>query len=41
MKGRNLKCMILDMYFCASKKIGLPRSFKEITDMFGIEEKKN
>ena len=40
MKGRNLKCMILAMYFCASKKNGLPRSFKEIADMFGIEEKK-
>ena len=40
MKGRNLKCMILAMYFCSSKNLGYSKSFKEISDIFGIEEKK-
>ena len=40
MKGRNLKCMILAMYFCSSKNLGYSKSFKEIADIFNIEEKK-
>ena len=40
MKGRNLKTMICAMYFIASRKKGLSKSFKEISKMFGIEEKR-
>lgn len=40
MKGRNLKCMILAMYFCSSKNLGVSKSFKEISDIFNIDEKK-
>jgi len=40
MKGRNLKCMILAMYFCSSKNLGVSKSFKEISDIFDIDEKK-
>ena len=40
MKGRNLKTMICAMYFIASRKSGLSKSFKEISNMFGIEEKR-
>ena len=32
--------MILAMYFCASKNLGYSKSFKEIADIFKIEEKK-
>ena len=40
MKGRNLKTMICAMYFIASRKANLSKSFKEISKMFGIEEKR-
>ena len=40
MKGRNLKTMICAMYFIASRKANLSKSFKEISKMFGVEEKK-
>ena len=40
MKGRNLKTMICAMYFIASRKANLSKSFKEIAKMFGIEEKR-
>ena len=40
MKGRNLKCMILAMYYCASKNEGVSLSFKEIANRFNFEEKK-
>ena len=40
MKGRNLKTMICAMYFIASRKSNLSKSFKEISKMFGIEEKR-
>ena len=40
MKGRNLKCMILAMYYCASKNCGVSLSFKEIASRFNYEEKK-
>jgi transcription initiation factor TFIIB len=40
MKGRNLKTMICAMYFIASRKANLSKSFKEISKMFGVEEKR-
>ena len=40
MKGRNLKTMICAMYFIASKKSNLSKSFKEISKMFWVEEKR-
>ena len=40
MKGRNLKTMICAMYFIASRKANLSKSFKEISKMFNIEEKR-
>jgi len=40
MKGRNLKTMICAMYFIASRKVNLSKSFKEISKIFGVEEKK-
>ena len=40
MKGRNLRCMILAMYYCASKNAGVSLSFKEIANRFNFEEKK-
>ena len=40
MKGRNLKSMILAMYYCASKNSGVALSFKEIAYRFNYEEKK-
>lgn len=40
MKGRNLKTMICAMYFIASRRSGLSKSFKDISNMFGIEEKR-
>ncbi len=40
MKGRNLKTMIYAMYFIASRKKGLSKSFTEISKVFGIEEKR-
>ena len=40
MKGRNLKTMICAMYFIASRKSNLSKSFKEIAKMFGVEEKR-
>ena len=40
MKGRNLKTMICAMYFIASRKSNLSKSFKEISKMFGVEEKR-
>ena len=40
MKGRNLKTMICAMYFIASRNANLSKSFKDISIMFGIEEKK-
>ena len=40
MKGRNFNTMICAMYFIASRKLGMSKSFKEINKMFGIEEKK-
>ena len=40
MKGRNLNTMICAMYFIASRKLGMSKSFKDISKIFGIEEKK-
>ena len=40
MKGRNLKTMICAMYFIASRKANLSKSFKEISKMFNIDEKR-
>ena len=40
MKGRNFNTMICAMYFIASRKLGMSKSFKEIEKIFGIEEKK-
>ena len=40
MKGRNFRAMICAMYFIASRKLNMSKSFKEIASMFNVEEKK-
>ena len=40
MKGRNFKAMVCAMYFIASKKLNMSKSFKDIALMFSIPEAK-
>ena len=40
MKGRNFKAMVCAMYFIASKKLNMSKSFKDIALMFNIPEAK-
>jgi transcription initiation factor TFIIIB Brf1 subunit/transcription initiation factor TFIIB len=40
MKGRNFKHMVCAMYFIACRKKNTPKSFKDISKIFGYEEKR-
>ena len=40
MKGRNFRAMICAMYFIASRKKKMSKSFKEISSMFNVDETK-